>query len=160
MLRALAAQAGAAAQATVRDAVTGAILIAIALVFLIGAIAFGSVAFYLYLLTVTGPVLAALGVAALFLVATLVVLLIAMARPRRAHVPVAPVAAVSAAPAAGLGAVGSGATAASPQPPGGGVAGLAGDAEALGILLGRNLNGIPLVVTALAVGLMLGRIRK
>ncbi|TCT09180.1 hypothetical protein EDC22_10726 [Tepidamorphus gemmatus] len=139
MLRALAAQAGAAARATMRDAVTGAILIAIALVFLIGAIAFGSVAFYLYLLTVTGPVVAALGVAVLFLVAMLLLLLIAMVRTRRAYKTMAPPA----------GAV-----------PTASVAGLAGDAEALGILLGRNLNGIPLVVTALAVGLMLGRIRR
>lgn len=151
MLRAIAAQAGAAVQARVRDAVMRAILLLVALVFLLGAIAFGSVALYLYLLTVTGPVIAALGVAGLFLLAMLVALVVAMAGTRRV-----PAAVPSA--AAGLGA-------AAAPPPGGpaatpGVAGLTGDAEALGILLGRNLGGVPLVLTALAVGLMLGRIRK
>lgn len=151
MLRAIAAQAGAAVQARIRDAVARAVLLLVALVFLLGAIAFGSVALYLYLLTVTGPVIAALGVAGLFLLAMLLALVMAMAGSRRA-----PAAAPSVAAGPGAGA---------PPPPGGpaaapGVAGLTGDAEALGVLLGRNLGGVPLVLTALAIGLMLGRIRK
>lgn len=146
MLRALAGQAGAAMREAARDAVTRAILVVIALVFLTGAVAFASVALYHYLLTVTGPVLAALGVAGAFLVAALVVLLIALARSRRTH-PLA-------VPPAGASAAGPGAPLAS------GATGLAGDAEALGILLGRNMQGVPLVLTALAIGILLGRARK
>jgi hypothetical protein len=138
-----------AARPVIRDAVRRAVFLGIALVLLAGVIVFAELAFYLWLRTQTAPYYAALIVAGVTLVLTLIALLIAVSgggsNARKApERPERPVSASFAADA--------GSSAAKDE-----IARLVADAEAVGALFGKDAKGYELVLGAFIVGMMMGR---
>lgn len=117
-----------------RDAVRRAMFLFVALVFVTLALVFGGIALFLWLATMMAPALAGLAVAGTALVIALIALL--LAGPRRGHAE-----AVDTKPA----------TEEERR---------MAEAEALGIMIGRDLKGFPLVATALMIGIIVGRTKR
>lgn len=139
MFRALIAVAGLRIGALVKDAGRRLALAAVAAVFLILALAFATLSGFLWLATVIAPPLAALSVTGVLLLVALILLLLAR---RKKHAPAATTAATTTAVAAG-----------SP------LAAVAAQAQSLGEGLGGGKKSLPLILGALALGLLLGRRR-
>jgi hypothetical protein len=120
-----------------RDAARRVALLVVGLVFVTLALAFGGVGLFFWFVTFMPPALAGAGVAGLSLVIALVALLAASRRrtrePEPAHIAGAPVSDDER---------------------------RLQEAEALGRMISRDLKGFPLVITALAVGMIAGRMRR
>lgn len=136
MLSSLSRMASREAGRVARDAAWRLALFAIALVLLSLALVFAGVALFLWLATMMSPALAGASVAGIALVIALVAILIAGRRRRHAE------------PAPRTEA------AASPEEL------RMEQAEALGKMIARDLRGFPLVITALAVGMIVGKLRR
>ncbi len=118
-----------------RDAVRRLAFLVVGLVFATLALVFGGIALFLWFATMMPPALAGLAVAGVALVLALIALLLAgRSRP-------------------------------SPPPPPRPAEASEEDrrmaqAEALGKVIGRDLKGFPMVIVALAVGMIAGRMRR
>lgn len=133
MLHALTRMARDEASRVARDAVRRLVFIVIALVFVVLALVFAGVALFLWLSEVWTPPLAGAAVAGIALVIGLIALLLGGpggSRGAKEDTPVSPEEKRIA------------------------------EAEELGKTMGRDLKGLPLVLTALAVGMIVGRMRK
>ena len=135
-----------AARPVVRDAVRRAVFLGIALILFAGVIVFAELAFYLWLRTQTAPYIAALIVAGVTLILTLIALLIAVSGGSHGH----------GRPARtsdhGRAAAGSSSRNANDD-----IARLAAEAEAVGAIFGKDAKGYELVLGAFVVGMMMGR---
>lgn len=120
-----------------RDAVRRVIFFAVAMIFVALALIFGGLALFLWLSTMMAPELAGLAVAGIALVIALIALLLAGRRRSRAK------------PALLV-----------PEPSAAEEERRMAEAEALGIMIGRDLKGFPLVAAALAIGIVVGRLRR
>lgn len=133
LLQSAARMAGDHARQVARNAAKRAAFLVVGLVFVSLALAFGGVALFLWFATMMPPALAGLAVAGVALVLALIALLVA-------------------------------GRSSSPPPPRLELSGLSAEdekriaeAEALGKLIGRDLGGVPLVLTALVIGIIVGR---
>lgn len=115
-----------------RDTARRVALAAVALLFFATAVVFATVAAFLWLSTVIAPPLAGLSLAAILLLIAIIFLLLAGRRRQPLH----------------------GTEAATP------LTALAGEAEEVGRRLGRDANGSSLLLVALAIGIVLGSLRR
>lgn len=145
LLRAAGDAALVRARRTAAQLALRAVLIVSGLVMLVLGLAFGGVALFFWLATMMTPAQAGLCVAAAGFLPALVLILLGLRSSR---------------PSTGRVETQQGAAAAAAAGPGDPAALLAADAEALGRRLGAELNGYPLVITALVAGIVLGRMRR
>lgn len=135
MLHVLTRMAREEANRVARDAVRRLVFLVIALIFVFLALVFAGLALFLWLSEIWSPPVAGAAVAGVALVIALIALLLtgssgSRAAEKKEDAPLSPEEKRIA------------------------------EAEALGMTMGRDLKGLPLVVTALAVGMLVGRMRK
>lgn len=123
------------AERIARGAIRRVILLSVGLVFAMLALIFAAIALFIWLAAMMAPALAGLAVAGMALLLALIAILLG-ARGRSGRKPPA-----------------------KPAPQTEEEKRMA-EAEALGTMMGRDLRGIPLIITALAVGMIVGRMRR
>jgi hypothetical protein len=152
LVRMATASAADAAKPVIRDAIRRAVLLAIALFLLVGVVAFAELAFFFWLRTHMAPYLAALIVAGVTLIISLLILIIALSGGSSSRSDSGRARSASAARETDAREADE-VRAALSDP----VGKLAADAEALGMMFARDAKGYQLVLGAFVVGMMLGR---
>jgi len=152
LVRMATASAADAAKPVIQDAIRRAVLLAIALFLLLGVVAFAELAFYFWLRTQMQPYLAALIVAGVTLIICLLILIIALSGRSSSRGK-----SDSAQPASAARKVDAPDDDEVREALSDPVGKLAADAEALGMMFGRDAKGYQLVLGAFVVGMMLGR---